>query len=146
MIFNSDNNSQAFILQGLVKVTLEGFTGAYHKENRFGTQIDLSLGTLDIEDLLLPEDSKDRHIVLSYKTDKNRHSLPLKTVYLSHSCPSLIRSSAHSHCNMSTSLPSFQHDQFVPRKAPRPHQRAGHFRPYDSIHVSSKLNSRQVSH
>jgi len=46
--------------QGIVKITLEDFSGFYEKENKHATALDLSLGALDIEDLLQSDSSPDR--------------------------------------------------------------------------------------
>lgn len=46
--------------QGVVKVTLEGFTAKFEKENRHTTALDLTLGSLDIEDLFQNENSPHR--------------------------------------------------------------------------------------
>ena len=122
-------------------MTLERFTAAYKKENRFGTQIDLSLGSLDIEDLLQSETSPDRHIVVSFQKDGNSSPDPLKTVYLSASCPAFIKPTSEPSCYMSASLPSFHRDQHALKEMPEKRQNRGLFRPYDSIRVKGKFIS-----
>lgn len=126
-----------FSLQGIVKVTLERFAAAFKKENRFATQIDLSLGSLDIEDLLQPEESVERHIVVSSEKKSARDADTPKTVYLSASCPAFMNSNVKPGCYMSASLPSFQPEKLTTKQISA-EQSTGCFRPYDSIHVTGK--------
>nr|CAB3267624.1 vacuolar protein sorting-associated protein 13D [Phallusia mammillata] len=124
--------------QGIVKVTLQRFTGSYEKENRFGTALDLSLGSLDIEDLLQSETSPDRHIVVSYTPgcdERRRESAQLKTEYLSTSCPAFTDVTISTGASVSTSFPTSQKHQFA--KSQPATARGGLFRPYETFGLSS---------
>uniref|UniRef100_H2ZA75 UBA domain-containing protein n=1 Tax=Ciona savignyi TaxID=51511 RepID=H2ZA75_CIOSA len=84
--------------QGIVKVTIHDFEAAYDKENRFGTSFDLSLGSLDIQDLLQPEGS------LNSRSSR----LPPPPNYLSTSCPDVPTHPLISDTKLSTSLPAME--------------------------------------
>ncbi|XP_076807510.1 intermembrane lipid transfer protein VPS13D-like [Clavelina lepadiformis] len=127
--------------QGIVKVTLQRFNGAYEKENRFGTSLDLSLGSLDIEDLLQEETSPIRHIVVSASPEEDadkKRKPPSKTDFLSTSCPSFLTSPHLTEESMSISLPTVQKTLSNPSASLSTNRRTvGVFRPYESFNLSA---------
>nr|XP_018668116.1 vacuolar protein sorting-associated protein 13D [Ciona intestinalis] len=92
--------------QGIVKVTIQEFKASYEKENRFATSVDFSLGSLDIEDLLQAESSRNRYIVVSSRQTKQKDNS--STDYISTSCPSVFPHFTSNTFKLSQSLPTLE--------------------------------------
>ena len=92
--------------QGLVSLKFHEFVVSYHKSEKYKSTVEVSLGTLVMEDLLLNNDSPHRKLATS--VSKERREAPLfgnlVAPGLSSSCPELWYHQTNS--NLSSSLPS----------------------------------------
>ena len=100
----------------VVEICLRDFNVNYEKQNQWETNLQVSLRSVIMEDLLRPIDSKHRIMVSSASEDQQR----LQTPFLSNSCPNL-SVVGHSKHQLSTSLPdnlepNIGFQQFVQRQ------------------------------
>ena len=71
--------------QGLVELKLQDFKVDFERPDSFTKDIEISLQSLDMVDLLQDENSKHRHLMVSHSSDSLNKTSPL---YLSSLCPS----------------------------------------------------------
>ncbi len=93
---NSENNP-------LIEISFRDFNVNYEKQNLYETNLQVSLRSVIMEDLMRSIDSKHRIMVSSANNDDDQ--LRLKNPFLSHSCPNLVGLLNSSNL-LSTSLPS----------------------------------------
>lgn len=98
LIIQLNNNAN----RSLIEISFRDFGVNYEKQNQYETNLQVSLRSVVMEDLMRPLDSKHRIMVSSASEEVE---LPrLKPLFVSHSCPDLI--GKHKSVNfMSTSLP-----------------------------------------
>ncbi|XP_077970761.1 intermembrane lipid transfer protein VPS13D-like isoform X2 [Styela clava] len=136
--------------QGVVKVTLEGFSAKFEKENRSSTYLDLTLGSLEIEDLLREENSPHRYIVSSSSHSTQPYSSRSREEYLSTSCPPFMSSSPAGPGFMSSSLPTDniqRQSNATKLRENAQTNRPGMFRPFDSFNLASgPFGTSQATH
>jgi vacuolar protein sorting-associated protein 13D len=101
-------NLPAFIIQlknaensPVVEICFRDFNVIYEKQSVWETNLQISLRSVIMEDLLQPIDSKHRIMVTSANDEQQR----LQTPFLSNSCPDLTRQLDISASNFSNSLP-----------------------------------------
>lgn len=93
---NNDKNDP------LIEISFRDFNVNYEKKNLYEISIEVSLRSLLMEDLLRPEDSKHRVMVVS--SSKDEQSLRSQNFPSSHSCPNLLGLLTGDEC-ISNSLP-----------------------------------------
>lgn len=84
----------------VVEICFRDFNVNYEKQNQWETNLQVSLRSVIMEDLLRPIDSKHRIMVSSANEEEQR----LQTPFLSNSCPNLSAVGLSTH-NLSSSLP-----------------------------------------
>lgn len=87
----------------MIEISFRDFSFNYERSNQFETNIQVSLRSLLMEDLLQPVDSKNRIMVISSSPDSN--ALRLANTFASISCPNLAGLLYNGSADICASLP-----------------------------------------
>ncbi|XP_076824042.1 intermembrane lipid transfer protein VPS13D-like isoform X2 [Clavelina lepadiformis] len=141
---NGDINDEK---QGILKVTMEKFNGAYETENRFGTSLNFSIGNLDVEDLKQEETSPIRHIVVScFPEDNSNDECPSQTDFLSTVCSSGLALPLVPQKSQSTShFTAKNHSSQAVTSLAANRTTIDVFRPFESLYLSPDLQTQSGS-
>ena len=118
------------LVQGIVRAVLRDLNGFFRKDTRSTSEIGLSLGSLEVEDLLQPSDGFHRNLVVTSRRCQSRN--PDDHIPLSKSCPQFTRLIDRVNVTSSASLPSSLNGSSSVAKTTNAGA-SGRFRPFDQL-------------